>query len=69
MTFNFNKFWHGVIEHQAKFVKKINDNRVIENVTVMSSILSQNDGAIRILTHSIATNHSKLAMADKSLIL
>ena len=69
MTFNLNKFWHGVTQYQGKSVKKTHDNTIKDNVTVTSSNLSQNDGTIRILTYFSAKNHSKLLTADKSLIL
>ena len=51
MTFNLNKFWHGVRQYECKFVKTSHDNTSKDNVAVTSSILSQNDGTIRILTN------------------
>ena len=39
-----------------------------DNVTVTSSIFSQNDGTIRISTHFLAKNHSKLLIEDINLI-
>ena len=48
--------------------QKIHDNTTKDNVTVTSSNISRNDG-IRILTHFLAKNHSKLPIADKNLIL
>ena len=59
VTFNLNKFWHGVIH----------DNTIKDNVTVTSANLSQNDGTIRILTHFLAKNYSELPIADKNLTL
>ena len=38
-----------------------------DNVTVTSSNFSQNEGTIRILTHFLAKNHSKLPIEDKNL--
>ena len=49
--------------------KKNHDNTVKDNVTVTLSNLSQNDGTIRILTHFLAKNHSKLPIADINLTL
>ena len=69
MTFNLNKFWHEVRYSQGKFAKKISDNTIKDNVTVTSSNLNQNNGIIRILTHILAKNHSKLPIADKNLTL
>ena len=51
-------------------MKKVHDNTVVkDNDALMSSNLSQNDGTMRILTHFLAKNHSKLPIADKNLIL
>ena len=49
--------------------KKIHDNTIKDNVTVTSSNFSENVGTIRILTHFLAKNHSKLPIAEKTLIL
>ena len=49
-------------------LKKIRDNTIKDNVTVTSSNFSQNDGTIRILTHFLAKNHSKLTIEDINLI-
>ena len=38
-----------------------------DNVTVTSSNFSRNDGMIRILTHFLAKNHSKLKIEDINL--
>ena len=46
-------------------MKKILDNTIKDNVAVMSSNFSQNNGTIRGLTHSLAKNHSKLPVAEK----
>ena len=51
-----------------KFVKKIRDNTIKDNVTVTSSNLSRNDGMIRFLSHFLAKNHSKLTIEDINLI-
>ena len=59
MTFNLDKFWYGVRQYQGKIVKDIQDNTIKDNVTVMSSNFSRNDGTIRILTHFLEKNHSK----------
>ena len=48
--------------------KKIHDNTIKDNVTVTSSIFSQNNGTIRILTHFLAKNHSNIPMTDKNVI-
>ena len=50
-------------------MKKIHDNTIEDNVTMMSSNFSRNDRMIRILTHFLVKNHSKLPIADKNLIL
>ena len=50
-------------------MKKIHDNSIKDNVTVMSSNLGRNDGTIRIFTHFLAENDSKLPIADKNLIV
>ena len=42
MTFNFTKFWYEVRQYKGKFLKKIHDNKTKDNVTVTSSIISQN---------------------------
>ena len=68
MTFNRNKFWHEVRWYQGEFVKKIHDNTIKDNVTVMSSNYSQNNGMIRILTHLLAKNDSKLTIENKKMI-
>ena len=68
MTFNLTKFWHEVRQYQDEFVTKIRDNTMKDNVKVTSSNLSQNDGTIRILTHFLAKNRSKLTIEDKNLI-
>ena len=68
MTFNLNTFWRDVRQYQGKLVKKNNENRIKYNVTVTSSNFSRNDEKIRILTHFSVENHSKLPIADKSLI-
>ena len=49
-------------------MKKIHDNLIKDNVTMTSSNFSRNDGTIRILTHFLAKNDSKLPIADKNLI-
>ena len=55
MTFNLNKFWHGVRWYQGEFmIKKIHDNTIEDNVTVTSSNFSRNDGTIRISTHFVS---------------
>ena len=54
MTSNLDKFWYEVKQYQGKFVKKIRDNTIKDNVTVTSSNFSLNDGTIRILTHFLA---------------
>ena len=68
MTFSLNKFWYGVRQYQDEFVKRIHDNTVKDSVTVRSSNFSRKDGTIRILTHFLAKNHSKLPVEDKNLI-
>ena len=68
MTFNLNKFWHEVRQYQGKFLRKLRDNTIKDNLTVTSSNFSQNDGTIRILTHFSAKNHSELTTEDKNLI-
>ena len=45
--------------------KKVRDNTIKENVTVTSSNFSQNNGTIRILTHFLVKNQSKLTIEDK----
>ena len=69
MIFNPYQFCHGVRQYQGESVKKIHDNIIKDNVTVRSSNFSQNDRMIRISTHFLAKNHSKLPIADKNLIL
>ena len=49
-------------------MKKIRDNTIKDKVTVTSSNFSRNDGTIRILTHFLAKNYSKLTIEDKNLI-
>ena len=44
MTFSHNKFWYGARQCQGEFVKKDPDNTIKDNITVMSSNFSQNDG-------------------------
>ena len=51
MTFNLNKFWHEVRQYQSKFLRKLRDNTIKDNLTVTSSNFSQNDGTMKILTH------------------
>ena len=49
-------------------LKKIRDNTMKDNLIVTSSNFSQNDGMIKILTHFLAKNHSKLTIEDINLI-
>ena len=56
-----------------EFSRKGNKARKTENTTrvsgiVTSSNFSRKDGTIRILTHFLAKNHSKLTIEDKNLI-
>ena len=48
--------------------EKVRDNIIKDNVTVTSSNFSRNDGTIRILTHLLPKNHSKLTIEDINLI-
>ena len=50
-------------------MKKNHDNTMKDNVTATSSNFGQNDGTMKILTHFLAENHSKLPIAEKNLIL
>ena len=70
MTFNLNKFWHGVRQYQGEFVK-YRDNTIKDDITVTSSnfIRNVNDGTIKILTHFLGKNDSELPIADKNLTL
>ena len=45
--------------------KEIHDNTIKDNVTVTSSNFNRNDAMIRILTHFLAKNSSKLPIEDK----
>ena len=53
---------------KIRYQKKINDNKIKDNVKVTSSIFSQHNGTIRLLAHLLAKNHYKLPITNKILI-
>ena len=66
MTFDLEKKWRGERFFQDRLPKKFCDNTIKKkcNGKMTSSSFSRNDGAMGILTHFIAKNHSKLPLSD-----
>ena len=68
MTLDLSKVWWIEKYNQDRLPKKFGDSTNKENVTVTSSVVVRNDGTIRILTHFMAKNYSKLLISDKILL-